>query len=221
FDTGRAQDETQEYSQGGSEAQSSRDDHCTRTLILHRQGHGNNSSRVSSTSHDSTPDGSEERSTESRSITLGHHYPVVQGQGEPRLVGHPVQLMERVVLDSNTNTTGCLHRCVDQRLGHCYQRRVVEWSVVRNGQGSTHQLARVADNLQGGQAAPGAGEDDQLDGGQHHHHCLCQQVRRNSVASTDGVSGADLATLPSNRNQTQNHIRPLPLQPSGCTLPTD
>jgi hypothetical protein len=129
--------------------------------------------------------------------------------------------VERPIMDPNTDRAGCLYGCIDRRLGHRHQRPILERPLVRTGQDTAYQLARAQDNPQSNQAPSGPGQDGQSDDRQHHHHCVCQQIRRHTVTSTDGVGTADLGALPCDRNQTQDDIRPISIQSSGCTFAAD
>ncbi|KAF9271317.1 hypothetical protein BGZ68_003835, partial [Mortierella alpina] len=194
--------------------------HSLSALFVHRQGHCHDSSGLSSTSQGSTSDGSQDPCTEIGIILGGIDLSATSSNGGTHVVAHSPSTVERAVMDCVQPTGGHLHRCFGLRMGSRDQQPLLQRLMDTKAAATTHQLQRIDDSVHCLEATRSQGTDSEHHFRQHHHDCLHQPLWRDEITATDGTSDVVMDLVSEDGDEDSDNIRPISLQPSGCSIST-
>jgi len=117
------------------------------------------------------------------------------------------------------NGSRCLHGQLRRPLKDRHRQGDHQSLMVTRGAGPAHQLEGVESHLASHSASSSQEQASQRHLGQHDDHRLHQQVWRHSLPPAHGSCSTDLVLLPRDRDPSQDHVRAVAVQSSGCSFP--
>ncbi|KAG1154610.1 hypothetical protein G6F37_009292 [Rhizopus arrhizus] len=119
-----------------------------KSIIVHRESTSNYPSNIPCQIEDSRTIATEESTTSPRDLMQHNDNFNTSSLQQPPLVDQPLDQMERPILFTGDTDSRSIHRCIEQRMGHCTQQSGDEWNMDTRGIDSTHQLTETSSHME-------------------------------------------------------------------------
>ncbi|KAF9343388.1 hypothetical protein BGX26_005826, partial [Mortierella sp. AD094] len=190
-------------------------------LSINWQGNGNDNSSFPGQDHDAVTDPTDQQSTEDRMQLDGDDYHQPTSPGGISMVENSLVTVERPVVHPPDNGSRRVHGFVGQPLGVGDQRDDTQRDLVTKGSHGAYQLEGVEMHLACSQSSSVTGPDSQHNFRQHDGDIVHQQIWRHQIGPAIGSCNQNLEILPSDRDEVENDLCSLSLQPGGRPLAAD
>ncbi|KAI8595723.1 hypothetical protein EDD21DRAFT_29151 [Dissophora ornata] len=193
--------------------------HSSPAILIHRESFGNAERCFSCTASDKKLTAIEKQLASIRSSLERLGVVNSGGSGGPPMVADQPQVVERMHVDPPTNGTRRVHGRFGRWLGHRHRWSYMGRHLVFGGTISAHQPQGAAHSALCRTVTRLPRSNDQPGLRQHDDYSLRQPLRRNQILLLGEDGDTVMEPLSGNRDQDQNDIRPIVVQPRRLALP--
>jgi len=182
------------------------------TIIIHREGYLNDSSRLSSASQGSTSNGRQDTSIEIRRLMGELNISFTRGNRGATLVAITPQAMERIVMDYSQLGIGHLYRCLRYGMGNSDGQQIAPRNLVSSDDQQAHQLQGTPHSFHCVTTTRSSWAHSEHNSRQPDDFSLHQPFWRDQVARIDEIGDIDMELVHEDRDSDQNNLCSLIVQ---------